>query len=142
MSTSGITSSTSAQGQQSKQSTSTDSLSSVNMNDFLKILVTELQNQDPTQPMDNSQILQQVSQIKAIESNQRLSDTLTSMQTQQNLVAASSLLQKTITGLTDDGTKVTGLVDKVTVDSKGVKVCIGDKTISLTNISEVNPNKA
>ena len=90
--------------------------------------------------MDNSQILQQVSQIKAIESNQRLSDTLTSMQTQQDLVAASTLLQKTITGLTDSGKTVTGLVDKVSVDTSGVKVCVGTDTISLTNISEVDPN--
>jgi flagellar basal-body rod modification protein FlgD len=139
MSTSGITSSTNTQSQQSNNS---DSLNTVNMNDFLKLLVTELQNQDPTQPMDNSQILQQVSQIKAIESNQRLSDTLTSMQTQQNLVAASTLLQKTITGLNDSGTMTTGQVDKVTVDSSGVKVCIGDQTITLKNVTEVNPNQS
>ncbi len=90
--------------------------------------------------MDDTQILQQVSQIKAIESNQRLSDTLTSMQTQQNLVAASTMLQKTVTGMADSGQTVTGKVDKVTVDSTGVKVCVGSDTISLTNISEVDPN--
>jgi flagellar basal-body rod modification protein FlgD len=136
MSTSGVGSTTTTQNQ---TSSSSDSLSNVNMNDFLKLLVTELQNQDPTAPMDNSAILEQVSQIKAIESNQRLSDTLTSMQTQQNLTAASALLQKTVTGLTDDGTSVTGVVDKVTMDSKSVKVCIGDNTISLTNISQIVP---
>ena len=97
------------------------------MSDFLNLLVTELQNQDPMNPMDDSQILQEVSQIKEIESNQRLSDTLTSMQTQQNLVAASTLLQKTVTGLADSGSTITGQVDKVTVDSSGVKVCIGDQ---------------
>jgi len=140
MSTSSISSAASATNQQGQKATYADPLSDVSMNDFLKLLVTELQNQDPTSPMDNSQILQQVSQIKAIESNQRLSDTLTSMQTQQDLVAASTLLQKTITGLTDSGKTVTGLVDKVSVDTSGVKVCVGTDTISLTNISEVDPN--
>ena len=140
MSTSPISSAAGAASQQGQQSTSADSLSSVSMNDFLKLLVTELQNQDPLSPMDDTQILQQVSQIKAIESNQRLSDTLTSMQTQQDLVAASTMLQKTITGLTDSGDKITGQVDKVTVDSSGVKVCVGNNSISLTNISEVDPN--
>lgn len=137
MSTSSISSASSTTSQ---QATYADPLSDVSMNDFLKLLVTELQNQDPLSPMDDTQILQQVSQIKAIESNQRLSDTLTSMQTQQNLVAASTMLQKTITGLTDSGQTVTGQVDKVTVDSSGVKVCVGTNTISLTNISEVDPN--
>jgi flagellar basal-body rod modification protein FlgD len=138
MSTSSISSAASAASQQG--ATYADPLNSVSMNDFLKLLVTELQNQDPMSPMDNTQILQQVSQIKAIESNQRLSDTLTSMQTQQDLVAASTLLQKTITGLTDSGNRITGQVDKVTVDTSGVKVCVGTDTISLTNISEVDPN--
>jgi flagellar basal-body rod modification protein FlgD len=140
MSTSPISSTSGAASQQGKQSGSADSLSSVSMNDFLKLLVTQLQNQDPLSPMDDAQILQQVSQIKAIESNQRLSDTLTSMQTQQDLVAASTMLQKTITGLTDSGETVSGLVEKVTVDSSGVKVCVGNNSISLTNISQVNPN--
>ena len=140
MSTSSISSASSTTIQQGQQAASADSLNSVSMNDFLKLLVTELQNQDPLSPMDDTQILQQVSQIKAIESNQRLSDTLTSMQTQQDLVAASTMLQKTITGLTDSGDKVTGQVDKVTVDSSGVKVCVGSNTISLANISEVDPN--
>ena len=139
MSTSGVSSSTNTQSQNTNAA---DPLNRVNLNDFLKLLVTELQNQDPTQPMDNSQILQQVSQIKAIESNQRLSDTLTSMQTQQNLVAASTLLQQTVTGLTDSGTMITGQVDKVTVDSTGVKVSIGDQTITLKNITQVNPTKS
>jgi flagellar basal-body rod modification protein FlgD len=137
MSTAGVASSTNTQSQTAKYA---DPLNNVSLDDFLKLLVTELQNQDPTEPMKNSEILQQVSQIKAIESNQRLSNTLTSMQTQQNLVAASSLLQKNVTGLSDAGTMITGQVDKVTVDSSGVKVCLGDQTITLTNITQVNPN--
>jgi flagellar basal-body rod modification protein FlgD len=138
MSTGSVSSASSSSGQSGAKYA--DPLNSVSLDDFLKLLVTELQNQDPMSPMDNSQILQQVSQIKSIESNQRLSDTLTSMQSQQNLVAASAMLQKTITGLTDSGKTVTGLVDKVTVSSSGVKVCVGANTISLTNISEVDPN--
>ena len=136
----GSVSSTSSSSSSSSSTTYADPLQDVSMNDFLKLLVTELQNQDPTSPMDNTQILQQVSQIKAIESNQRLSDTLTSMQTQQNLVAASALLQKTVTGLDDKGSKISGTVDKVTVDSSGVKVCVGTSTLSLSNISEVDPS--
>jgi flagellar basal-body rod modification protein FlgD len=140
MSATPISSASGTTNQQSQKTASNDSLSSVSMNDFLKLLITQLQNQDPLSPMDDAQILQQVSQIKSIESNQRLSDTLTSMQTQQDLVAASTMLQKNITGLTDKGDKITGQVDRVTVDSSGIKVCVGDNSIRLTNISEVNPN--
>jgi flagellar basal-body rod modification protein FlgD len=137
MSTSPITSNNSAS---SSTATTSDAFDKVDLNDFLKLMVTELQNQDPLNPMDNSQILQQVSQIKAIESNERLSDTLASLQLQQELVTGSSLLQKTVKGLTDDGEMITGLVDRVSIDDKGVKVHIGDQTISMNNISEFQPN--
>jgi flagellar basal-body rod modification protein FlgD len=129
---------TGTQGTQGQQST-TDAFNKVDLNSFLKMLVAEMQNQDPLNPMDNSQILQQVSQIKSIESNQRLSDTLGAMQQPQDIVAASSLLKKMITGLTDSGDKVTGTVDRVTIDDKGVKVCVGENTISLKNVAEINP---
>jgi flagellar basal-body rod modification protein FlgD len=137
-----ISSSSGVQGQQGQQSAASDAFEKVDLNDFLKIFVAEMQNQDPLSPMDNSEILQQVSQIKAIESNQRLSDTLSSMQLQQGLTTAGTLLQKTITGLTDDGERITGIVDKVTVDNKEIKVNIGDKVLSLKNIAEVNTNKS
>jgi flagellar basal-body rod modification protein FlgD len=130
---------TGTQGTQGQQTATSDAFNKVDLNSFLKMLVAEMQNQDPLNPMDNSQILQQVSQIKSIESNQRLSDTLGAMQQPQDIVAASSLLKKMITGLTDSGDKVTGTVDRVTIDDKGVKVCVGENTISLKNVAEINP---
>jgi flagellar basal-body rod modification protein FlgD len=139
MSTSSINSTSSTSGASSATKTS-DAFEKVDLNDFLKLMVTELQNQDPLNPMDNSQILQQISQIKAIESNQRLSDTLVSLQLQQGLATGGSLLQKTVTGLTDDGKTITGLVDSISIDSQGVKVHVGEQSISLKNIAEIQPN--
>src|SRR3972149_4141280 len=100
-----ISSTTGISGQQGQQALTSDAFNKVELQDFVKLLVTELQNQDPLDPVKNSEILEQISQIKAIESNQRLSDTLASLQLQQNLVAASSLLEKTIVGLTNKGDK-------------------------------------
>lgn len=137
MSTSAISSSASSG---TSSSVTSDTLNNVTPNDFLKLLLTELQNQDPLDPMKSSDMVQQVSQIKAIQSNQQLTETLTSMQLQQELVAASTMLQKSITGLTDDGEKITGVVDRVSIDDTGVKLNIGEQSISLKNIAEVQPN--
>lgn len=138
---SSISSTSNILGQQGQQSATSDAFNKVNLQDFVKLLVAELQNQDPLNPMDNSEILQQVSQIKSIESNQRLSDTLTSMQLQQNLMAASSLLQKTITGLTDNGDRVSGQVDRVSLDNNSVKLHVGQQTVSLSNVAEIDPGQ-
>ena len=61
------------------------------------MLIAELQNQDPTQPVDNTQILQEVSQIENIVTNENLNTTLESVALEQSMATASSLLNKTVT---------------------------------------------
>lgn len=46
---------------------------------FLSLLVTQLQHQDPTQPMDNSQFIAQLAQFSSLEQLQQANTTLTSI---------------------------------------------------------------
>ena len=45
-------------------------------NDFLKLLMTQLQNQDPMSPMDNTQFIAQMAQFSALEATQSLQQTI------------------------------------------------------------------
>jgi flagellar basal-body rod modification protein FlgD len=136
MSTSSISG---VQGQLGQQTTTSDAFNKMDLGQFIKLLVTEMQNQDPMNPMDNSQILQQISQIKAIASNDKMSTTLSSMQLQQNMISGSVLMNQTIAGLTDQGNKVNGVVDKISVDSGAVILHVGKDTVQLKNVSEIDP---
>jgi len=49
-----------------------DAYSSLDMSDFIELMVAELTNQDPLNPMDNSEMMAQLTQMSAIESNQQL----------------------------------------------------------------------
>jgi flagellar basal-body rod modification protein FlgD len=115
-----------------------DAFNKLDLGQFIKLLVTEMQNQDPMNPMDNSQILQQISQIKAIASNDRMSNTLTSMQLQQDMTSGSVLLNQTIKGMNSSGDMISGKVDKVTVAGTKVQLHVGDDTIDLKNVSEID----
>lgn len=124
--------------QAARTGTSSNSLlNDVNLDDFLKLLIAELQNQDPMSPMDNNQILQQVSQIREIESNSRLTETLESVQLGQAMATASSLIGQYITALTADGEKVSGQVDRVSVVDGQPKLMVGDYEVDLDNIGEI-----
>jgi len=124
--------------QAARTGTSNNSLlNDVNLDDFLKLLIAELQNQDPMSPMDNNQILQQVSQIREIESNSRLTETLESVQLGQAMATASSLIGQYITALTADGEKVSGQVDRVSVVDGQPKLMVGDYEVDLDNIGEI-----
>ena len=107
------------------------------MDQFLKLMISELQNQDPLDPMDNSQMLQQISQIREIGVTTQLTDTLDAVLTGQNLSSASSLIGKQIVALTDDGDRITGTVERVTIVDGKPRLHIGDQSVSLNNVSEI-----
>ena len=137
------TGSISALGQQTQQPSAThDAWSQVKLDDFVSLLVTQLQNQDPLEPMDNGQILQQISQIREIESNQRLTETLESVLLGQSVVTASNLLERTIVGLSDDSQTVTGPVDRVSIEDGLVRLHLGEQTVALKNVAQILPDGA
>ncbi len=53
-----------------------EDMSVLGKDDFMKLLLTELQYQDPTDPMDSDKILQQTSQLATLESAQNTQDAL------------------------------------------------------------------
>ncbi|MGD0653262.1 MAG: flagellar hook capping FlgD N-terminal domain-containing protein [Thermoguttaceae bacterium] len=140
MSTASILSSASSTATTSSSSVTSDSLN-LDTNDFLKLLLTELQNQDPLDPTSTSDILTQVSEIKAIKSNDDLSNTLSSLKLQQQLYTGSSLLKSTITGTNNSGATVTGTVDSVKVSNSTVYACVGSESVSLANITNIQAAK-
>lgn len=82
--------------------TSADDLQS----QFLTLLVTELQNQDPTEPMDNTEMVTQLAQINMVSGISDLDDTLTSISGQidtSQALQASALVGK---GVLVDGTAI------------------------------------
>ena len=130
-------------GQQGGQSTArVDPWGNVDMDDFVKLLVTELRNQDPLEPMSNQEILQQISQIREIESNARLTETLQSVLLGQNMATAGSLMGQVVKGLSETGERVTGPVDRVSIDDGVALVHVGEHTIALRNVSEILPEGA
>ena len=119
-------------------------LRDLNLDHFLKLMLTELQNQDPLDPLDNSEILAQISQIRAISATDKLSETLDSVLLGQNLGTASGLIGKRIDALSDDGDSVNGIVDRVTVvvsndeaQIRSLRVHVAEHDIRLENIREI-----
>jgi flagellar basal-body rod modification protein FlgD len=94
--------------------------SDMSSEDFIKIIFTELSNQDPLKPNDSSALLQQMSSIRSIESDVQLTDQLKSLVSQNQLSAAGGMIGKFIGGVTEDNHRVAGYV--VSVGRAGDKV--------------------
>lgn len=123
-------------------------LDDVDLDQFLGLLITELQNQDPLNPMDNAAMLEQIGQIRQIGSTNKLTDTLTSLAIGQELSMASTLIGKEVSGLDSNAKTIEGVVDRISVktdakdpNNRQVQVHIGDSIVDIKNIREINQNE-
>ena len=74
--------STAAAGSTTSGSATTATDGTASQDRFLKLLVAQLNNQDPMNPMDNAQMTSQMAQINTVTGIQQVNDTLKSMATQ------------------------------------------------------------
>jgi len=116
-------------------------LQGLQMDDFLTLLIAELQNQDPMSPMENSEMLQQIGMIRDIGATDKLSDTLSTMNQGQQLTTASGMIGKSVVASGENGSIVKGVVDKVSIEIKDstqlLKLHIGDQTINISDVQEI-----
>lgn len=88
--------------------------------DFLKLLITQLTNQDPLEPTDNDELLRQISSIREIELSTTLTDSLRSLTDQQRFASASTLIGQYVTSLPgEDGATHQGIVVGVRFSEAG-----------------------
>jgi flagellar basal-body rod modification protein FlgD len=114
----------------SQQSEANSAVSSLNVDSFLKLMITELQNQDPLNPMDSSQMLDQISQMRQITSSDKLTDTLNSVLLGQNIASSTNLIGANVIGISDDNQKVSGVVSSVSIDNGTPKLHLNLSTIA------------
>ena len=78
--------------------------------DFIRVIFTELANQDPLSPSDSSELLDQMNSIRSIESDLQMMNKLESLVFENQLSSASSMIGNFVGGLTPDGMRVGGHV--------------------------------
>lgn len=99
---------------------------------FLKMLVAQMKNQDPMNPLDNAQVTSQLAQISTVQGIEQLNSTMTKFSDQnsttraidsagligQNVLSAGSSFSRTAdqTGATRVGVDLPAAADKVQVD--------------------------
>lgn len=81
--------------------------------DFLKLLITQLSNQDPTAPMENTEFIAQMAQFSSLEQMTNMSTGFTQLASMLNSSEAVSTLGKTV-DITSGETVITGVVESAT----------------------------
>ncbi len=106
--------------------------------DFLKIMLAELTNQDPLEPLDNSEFLNQLTQIQTLEATTRLTEGIQSLILGQQVTTAGVLIGRTIIGVDATGAPVEGIVDRIILQDGEVSLGVGDSTLPIGNVRQVS----
>jgi len=120
-------------------------LDDIDVTQFLNLMITELQNQDPLNPTDNAALLQQIGELRSISSNDQLISTLKGFSNTSELTTASSLIGKTVRGLDVRAKEVDGEVTSVSVkidekdrNKRQVQVHVGEQIVDIKNVREID----
>ncbi len=118
---------------------------SLSSEDFFRLLVAELQQQDPLEPNKTSDMITQVSQIRGIELSKNLTDTLDSLAKQQRLAGTTDMIGKlvkaTLRGADGATQDVSGVVTGVRFEEPAGAVLELDngQSIRATDVTHVAP---
>ena len=85
------------------------SSNALGLQDFMKVLLTQLTFQDPLKPMDNQAFMTQMAQFSALEQSQQLNERMQQLLENQAALQSIGLLGRTVDVLVD-GTRSTGTV--------------------------------
>ena len=90
--------------------TSVNRFNEMSSEDFMQIIFTELQQQDPFEHNDSSALLDQLNSIRQIESDISMTEKLEEIVFQNQLSSAGNLLGKAVQGILPTGDSVAGTV--------------------------------
>ncbi|MGH3075253.1 MAG: flagellar hook assembly protein FlgD [Gaiellales bacterium] len=105
--------------------------------DFLKLLVTQLQHQDPMNPMDDKDFMGQMAQFSSLE---QITNLVTATQQQafsSQMSQAVSLIGHQVSWVATDGTSGTGTASKVSISGGAIQISVGDSQITPDEIVQV-----
>lgn len=106
------------------------------MEDFLKILLTQLTYQDPLKPMDNQEFMAQMAQFTSLEQTQQLNEKMSTLITNQAALQSVGLIGRTVDITTSTGASVTGNVTSLSLTGDAPALTVTTASgVTMANVS-------
>jgi len=121
--------------------TAASSASDIQM-DYMKLLVTQLQNQNPLEPLDNKDMAAQLAQFSQLQQMENLNGSFSRVLESVQRSYASSLIGKDVSFkvTAQDGSTATktGQVEEVSIEDDGdIILTVDDQQVNLTDVTSI-----
>ena len=130
-------------GSTTDTSSTTESLysndsSQLGKDEFLNLLCAQLSNQDPLDPMDNTEFISQMAQFSALEQQTNLNSNFEQFMSATSLSQYSSLVGKEVTALDSSGEEtLQGIVEEVTFEDGKTYATVDGEQVPVGNITRI-----
>ena len=122
----------------SSASSQSSAVSGLTSDEFFQLIFAELSNQDPLEPNDTNALLEQIANIRSIQSDDDLSKRLTDLVGQNELASGAGLIGKLISGLSESNQRVSGVVQSVSKTVEGVVLNLaGGTRVPMAGVDQV-----
>src|SRR5512140_410900 len=117
----------------------TNSSQALDKNTFLKLMMVQMQNQDPLNPSDPTSYIGELAQLTTLEQTTNMAESASQTAAEQHTAAALALLGHKVTYTDPTGASVTGTVEKVEFTGSGPMLTIdGRSGIDPSKVDEVS----
>jgi len=123
--------------QQTTGTTPANPSSQLGKDDFLKLLVAQLSNQDPTNPTDSSTWMAQLAQYSALEQETNTAQSVGQLVTSSSLTQGVDLIGKQLTWTRADGTTGIGVCDGLTLQDGSPMLDVAGEGLTPDQITSV-----
>lgn len=125
-------------GSSTTAASSENRFAELSSSEFIKVLISELSNQDPLKPTDSTALMEQLSSLRNIESQLTLQKSLESLVSQNSIASASGLMGKLVAGLDDQNRTISGLVTGIRVkDGKPILELDSGRSLAADRVTEI-----
>ncbi len=107
-------------------------------NEFLKLLVTQMQNQDPMKPVSDTEFIAQMAQFSSLEQTKTMSADIAKLRQGNDFLQATNLLGKEVRLNLGDMEFTKGIVTDLNVKDGEARIIVGDKTYTLDQVNSVS----
>src|SRR5712691_5477617 len=109
----------------------------LNQDDFLRLVMAQLSNQDPLNPQKDTEFIAQMTQFSALEQSKSMQQDIAKLQTDQQFMQANSMLGRAVTLQDDQGNLINGTVTAIQVQAGTPQLVVNGQPYDLSTVLSI-----